>query len=579
MLGERVVTEGVVTAPASGGFHLEDPRGDGRPATSDAVVVSASPASVPDVGARVRVTGRVAEPVPGGAETANLPVTTLEASSVEVVNGRADLPEPVVLGSGGRLPPEVEVIGGDELPVDLRDPDEARGVPLDPEAEGLDFWESLEAMRVRVEAPVAVSPSRLFDDDVELWTVVEGGAHVTPDDALTDRGVLLLQPHPDNRGDQNPERVRLSFEDGLYPAPVPEGLSVGDRLGDVTGVVGYSFGNFEVRATAAVATEQGGLEPESAAAGGTGDRVTVGVYNVLNLNPLPSTADRRARLGAQIAGPLDGPDVVALQEIQDENGTRGGADDPETDATATLEALADAVADAGGPDYDFVDVAPEPNSTGGVPGGNIRNAFLWNPDRVERVDHLSLGPEELDAAGAPDPEAFDGGRDPLAATFEVGSRRFTVVNVHLSSRFGSTPVFGAVQPFEQAGEAEREAQSRALRAWVEDRLESEPDVRIAVVGDFNTFEFTDDLTRLLPGEGETVLENLQSSVPPADRHTFVFEGNAQALDHFFVTESLRDGAELDVVHLNSEFPPADGPGEITSASDHEPLLGRLTLED
>ncbi len=577
MLGEEVVAEGVVTAPAPEGFHLEDPEGDGREATSDAVLVSSG--SVPDVRARVRVTGRVAEPVPGGEETVNLPVTTLEASSVEVLEEGGELPDPVVLGSEGRVPPEVELIGEDELPVDLREPDAARDVPLEPAAEGLDFWESLEGMRVTVEAPVAVSPTRDFDDDVEVWALVEDGAHVTPDDALTDRGVLLLQPHPENRGDQNPERVRLSFEDGLYPASPPE-LAVGDGLGDVTGVVGYSFGSFEVRATAAGGVEPGGLEPGSSSLEGTADRVTVGVYNVENLNPLPATADRRARLGAQIAGRLGGPDVVALQEIQDGNGTRGGADDPETDATATLEALADAVAAAGGPAYDFVDVAPEPNSSGGVPGGNIRNAFLWNPARVERVSHRSLDSEALAAAGAPEPDAFEDGRDPLVATFELDGRRLTVVNVHFSSRAGSTPIFGAVQPFRQEGEAEREAQSRAVHAWVEARLGEDPDARVAVVGDFNTFEFTDDLTEMLPGEGDgAVLENLQRSVPAGDRHTYVFEGNAQALDHFFVTGSLRGGAELDVVHLNAEFPPADGPDGITSASDHEPLLGRLLLEN
>lgn len=577
MLGDVVATEGVVTAPAPDGFHLEAPEGDGREATSDAVVVRSG--SVPDVGDRVRVTGRVAESVPGEEDAADLPVTTLEASSVEVLAEDVALPDPLVLGSEGRVPPEVDVIGDDELPVDLREPGAARDVPLDPEAEGLDFWESLEAMRVKVKAPVAVSPTEDHEDDVEVWTLVEDGAHVTPDDARTDRGVLLLQPHPDNRGDQNPERVRISFEDGLYPATPPE-LAVGDRLGDVTGVVGYGFGSFEVRATAGVTAEPGGLRPESTVLDGTADRVTVGVYNVENLNPLPATADRRARLGEQIAGRLGGPDVVALQEIQDENGTRGGADDRTTDATATLRALADAVADAGGPAYDFVDVAPAPNASGGAPGGNIRNAFLWNPDRVERVSHRSLGPEALEAAGAPEPDAFEGARDPLVATFELADRRLTVVNVHFSSRAGSTPVFGAVHPIRQAGEAEREAQSRAVHAWVEARLEADPDARVAVVGDFNTFEFTDDLTRLLPGEGgEAVLENLQRSVPADDRHTYVFEGNAQALDHFFVTEALSGGAELDVVHLNAEFPPADGPGEVTSASDHEPLLGRLLLQE
>ncbi len=574
LLGERVATRGVVTAITGPGFHLQDPDGDGEPATSDAIVVAGG-GETPSVGDRVRVTGRVGEHRPGGEETANLTVTRLEAEELEVLAGGAPLPEPVRLGSGGRIPPQVRVIGDDELPVDLSDPEAAAENEFDPDTEGIDYYESLEAMRVTVPDPVAVSPTATFDDgaSAEVFTLVEDGAHVTPDDARTDRGGLLLQPHPDNRGDQNPERVQLQFEAGLYPAPVPT-LAVGDGLGDATGVLGYGFGNFEVLVTGELPIQPSDLEVETTEISGGDGVLTLGVYNVLNMNPLPETDARRARLARQIVDHLDSPDVLALQEIQDENGTRGGEGDTEADATATLDALVEAVVAAGGPRYEHADVAPAPNSTGGVPGGNIRNAFLYDPDRVRLTELRLLDREALAAAGASDPGAFDGSRRPLAATFDVGGRPLTVVSHHGTSRFGSTPVFGAVQPFVQAGEEAREAQARALHDWVDARLREEPDARIAVVGDFNTFEFTDDLTRILPsgGGGETVLYNLMRDVAPGERYTYVFEGNSQALDHAFVTEALRQGAELDPVHVNAEFP------EDRRASDHEPLVVRLVLE-
>lgn len=570
---ERVVrTEGVVTAATDRGFYLQDPAGDGDAATSDALIVrtGASPGVGP--GDRVRVRGRVREPIPGGEGTGNLSVTRLEAREVELLGRDADLPAPVLLGSGGRIPPQVEVIGDDELPVDLADPREAAENPFDPHTEGIDFYESLESMRVTVPAPVAVSPSSSFSESgTEIFTLVENGDHVTPDDARTDAGGIRLQPHPDNRGDHNPERVQIQVEPGFSPGPAPV-VAVGASLQDVTGVMGYSFGNFEVLATVPVEVAASDLAPGATDLRGGRDAVTLATYNVLNLNPLPGSADRMERLAHQIADRLGGPDVVALQEIQDENGTRGGEDDRETDATATLRALTDAVAAAGGPRYEFFDVAPAPNSSGGVPGGNIRNAFLFDPNRVSREDHVSLTPEILSAAGAPDPDAFRGSRDPLAATFSFRDRSFVVVNNHFSSRFGSSPVFGAVQPFRQAAEAAREAQARAVNAWVRSRLEADPGARIAVVGDLNTYEFTDDLREILPaGPDGPVLSNLQTSIPASDRYTYIFQGNAQVLDHVFVSRSLEDGAEAAIVHVNADFP------ESERASDHEPVVARLPL--
>jgi predicted extracellular nuclease len=426
LMDRRVVTTGIVTLAADGGFHLQARPGDGRPETSDGLYVSPDDGTAPTEGDSVRVAGRVRERIPGGPSTGNLSVTRIEASSVELLARGRPLPEPVVLGTEGRVPPGVRVIGPGELPVDLRDPAQVAFNSFEPATDGIDFYESLEGMRVVVAAPVAVSPTATFGDGAtgEVFTLVERGAHAVPDDARTAAGGILLQPHPENRGDQNPERVQVQFEAGVYPDAVPE-MAVGDRLGDVTGVVGYSFGNYEVLATEAIEVDAAGRartgEPpparESTQLLGTADGVTVATYNVGGMNPLPETDDRRARLGEHITEWLGAPDVVALQEIQDATGTRGGAGDPTTDATATLGAVVEAVVAAGGPRYAFFDVAPEPGASGGVPGGNIRNAFLYDSTRVELVEARSPGPAELRDAGARDPDAFDGIRDPLVGEF------------------------------------------------------------------------------------------------------------------------------------------------------------------
>ena len=77
------------------------------------------------------------------------------------------------------------------------------------------------------------------------------------------------------------------------------------------------------------------------------------------------------------------PDIIALQEIQDNNGT---TDDGTVDASETYGALIAAIQTAGGPVYEYRDIAPLDGLDGGVPGGNIRVGFLFNPARVTFID-------------------------------------------------------------------------------------------------------------------------------------------------------------------------------------------------
>jgi predicted extracellular nuclease len=60
------------------------------------------------------------------------------------------------------------------------------------------------------------------------------------------------------------------------------------------------------------------------------------------------------------------------------------------------------------------------------------------------------------------------------------------------------------------------------------------------------------------------------ALPQAERYTYDFEGNSQALDHILLSDSLfgRPFAD-DAVHVNSEF--------AVQASDHDPQVARITL--
>jgi predicted extracellular nuclease len=158
----------------------------------------------------------------------------------------------------------------------------------------------------------------------------------------------------------------------------------------------------------------------------------------------------------------------------------------------------------------------------------------------------------------------------LEGVFEFRGRRLRVIGNHLSSRFGSTPVFGATQPFVQAGEPARAAQVRSLHDYAASLLATESEAWIAVLGDMNTFEFSDELAELLPGS-PPALYPLMSLVPQEERYSYNYEGNSQTLDHVFVSPALRDIAEVDVVHLNTDFPAIPG----LTASDHDPVVARV----
>jgi predicted extracellular nuclease len=541
LAGQRVTTRGVVTAVVADGFCLQDTAGDGDPTTSDGIFVERPLDGSLEVGAEVRLAATVVES-PTGGSAAGLPVTWLvQPSAVEIASRANRLPPPVVLGAGGQPIPRTD-------PVAV-----------------MDFLETLEGMRVTLRRPTALSATESRGGGrSDFFAHPDPGADGTHRHARTAAGGILLRSGPDNTGDQNPDRLRIAFG-ALHRGRAPA-VSVGDVLADVTGILDYAYGAFQVLPVdRVVIATRSGWRPETTELRRAASHLTIATYNVLNLSADSSDDRQRARLASQIVGALHQPDILALQEIQDSSGER---DDGVVDGRPTLRKLAAAVVQAGGPRYAYFEVAPVDGRPGGAPGANIRNAFLYDSTRVKLVRHRALTASVLAARGAPDPDAFAESRDPLEALFEAGGRRITVINNHLTSRYGSSPVFGAVQPYIQAGEAQREAQARALHAYVSGLLEDEPSSAVVVLGDMNTFELSDDLSAILPGS-PPLLHNLIDRVAEHERYTYNFEGNSQVLDHIFVSRALAASAEVDVVHLNADFPSAAG------ASDHDPVVARF----
>ncbi|HLL68899.1 MAG TPA: lamin tail domain-containing protein [Micromonosporaceae bacterium] len=548
----RLVTgvPGVVTAAGPRGFWIQDPQPDPDTATSDGLYVFTSTAPTVGPGDAVEVTGTVTEFRPGNDAT-NLSITQLTAPAVAVTGRGQPLPEATRVGPGGRVAParvradapgDVETAGG-----------------FDPDGNAMDFAESMEGMLVRVVDAVAVGPTGRFGE----LAVLPGGSG----SPRTARGGIRY-----GYGDPNTERVIL--DDVLAPVPA---ANVGDRLpGPVDGVFDYSFGNYKLQVLATPTLVAGGLTPEVTRAQRR-DELAIATYNVENLDPGDPVA-KFDRLAAGVVRNLAAPDIVALEEVQDNTGP---TNDATVAADVTYRLLIEAIRRAGGPAYDYRQVDPTDGADGGEPGGNIRVGFLFRTDRGLRfVDRTGSGdtpattvarhgraPALSRSPGRIDPTnpAFVDSRKPLAGEFRFRGRTIFVIANHFNSKGGDQPLFGRFQPPVRPSEVRRHAQAAVVRDFVDQIRAVDGRAAVVVLGDINDFEFS-TTADILVADGW--LTDLPRTLPEPERYTYVYYGNAQVLDHILVSKSLvHAGYSYDIVHLNAEF--AD------QASDHDPQVVRL----
>jgi endonuclease/exonuclease/phosphatase family metal-dependent hydrolase len=528
---------------------------DDDPRSSEGLLVTAleglSEVRVCDL---VRLEGRVEERSWG----LELPVTRLVASGLEkiVIHRQCEMPEPVKIGEGGVRIPQPEVAS-------------PRLESYDPGRYAADAFESLEGMLVRIDEPAVVGPTSHYG---EIVVLPDGGRGA---ERRTDRdGVRILEHNI------NPQRIIIN--DRLVPDP-PD-LEVGDGLAaSVEGVLHYSFGNYKVLNTSPLPEVVGGQSVnERTTLEGDAEHLTVATFNVENLSAV-SEEEEFAALASIVAENLGAPDIVGLQEVQDDSGPEN---DGVVSAESTLARLVTAIETAGGPRYHTRAIDPVDGADGGQPGGNIRTAFLFNPTRVEFVDrtvcpedaetHLSDDGSLTCSPGLLEPqnpafrsndEGRGGSRKPLVGEFRFAGSRLLVVNLHLRSKGGDDPIFSRRQPRVESTVSRRSQQTRVIADFAKDVLAINPAARVVVLGDLNDFEFSEALKSL-----EAVgLENLVKKQPLANRYSYVYLGNSQVLDHVLVSPTLADGAEVDMVHVNAVRPAADRP------SDHDPVIVRLAI--
>jgi len=555
--GQAVTVSGIVIARAGTSFFLQSApgKGDDDPATSEGLEVVMAGAGALNVGDHVRVSGLVSEDRPGGRDS-NLTSTRLIAEgSATLIGTGAALPAAVVLGRGGRAVPR------DAIDDDSDGHVESGAVHFDPAADAIDFFESLESMRVTVPEPRAVSGTSAHGEVV----VIADNGRGNP--SLSDAGLLVLGP-----GDPNPER--LVVDDALHHvADVTAGALF---EGPMVGVLTYAWGTYRLWLTEPCPAAKGGLAPGQASPRGD-DELCIVSYNVENLSPR-SEPERIAALATQIVDALDAPDLLALQEVQD--GT-GPEKDDTVSAAETFRVLQEAIDAAGGPTYRALEIPPVNGADGGQPGGNIRVAYLLRADSAlqlvsrpggtatisttittnpEGEPQLSLSPGRW----APNDPAWNRSRVPLAVELEWHGRPLFVINNHWGSKGGDDGLFGPVQPPVLHSEIRRLPQAALVHRFAGELLSHDRQALVVALGDFNDFGFSAPLQRV---QEDGVLTDLMAQLPPLQRWSYIYQGNAQALDHLLISPGFSaTGAQIafEPVHINAAFP--------HQASDHDPLM-------
>lgn len=581
LVGQVVTTRGLVTGVKSNGFFLQaaDADADPDPATSEGIFVFTSSAPAVAVGDDARVTGTVLEFVPP-ADPFQPPLTELGNPSLSVA----------VLSSGNPLP----------TPVPL--------TPTFPDPAGaFDQLERLEGMRVSVASFTVAGPTLGSINEPNATATSNGvfyGVVTGVSRPFREPGVQLPDPLPAGsppnvpRFDTNPEALRVD-SDVLGHAAVETGS--GAILGGLAGPLDFGFRHYTI-ALEAGAVVTGAAQPEPAGVSAPGPlELTVAGYNLQRFfddvddpgisEPVLTAAAFDARLARASEGIRDYlgfPDVIGVAECENQ---------------ATLAALAarvnaDAVA-AGQGDPQYVAHLLEGHDVGGIDVGYLVKTAPVS-GTVPRVEVLAVAQEGYDTLFVnPDlTSEFLNDRpalrlDAVVHFASADSFPVTVIVNHLRSLSGVNSESPGSNGWTTVGErvrAKRQQQAEELAGVVQARQVADPEEWLVMVGDFNAFEFNDgfgdsmgtilgspapDDETVVPGDGTDLVEPNLARLAEAGAYSYVFDGNAQSLDHALANAALvaaSAAVRSEIAHLNADFAETvrnDG-GTVARLSDHDP---------
>ena len=547
---EVIINNVVVTKTDKTGFYVQDKVSDNNPRTSDAVYV-ASKDKVAS-GDLLKVQGTVKEGYmeeysvkPG--QTFKKPAGSLTVT--QIINatitklGKAELPKALNIS--------------EKMPKDIVDQTPTK---YNPETEALDYWESLEGMRVEVTKPKVTGPQ------------YKGDIYVLPGDykgqKLNNIGGVNLRP-----GVQNTEVLPVTVGN-KFVAKAKDYFNE-----NISGVVTYRNKTYKIDPSTVPTLQDGGLKREVSKIYPAEDKLTIASYNIENFsannNGHDETPEEKVdKIANSFIKEVHSPDIITLIEVQDNN---GGVNDGTVDGVKSGEKLAQRIKSLGGPDYKYTEIAPVDGKDGGKPGANIRVAYLYNPKRVTLIGkekggseeaarfvngHLEKNPARID----PTSVHFEKVRKSLAAEFEFKGERIVVIANHLKSKLGDDAIYGSNQPSVENTKAKRIEEAKILNAFIKEGLRQNPNLKFVLTGDFNDFEFSDSVKTIVGNE----LVNLMAEHEQGDRYSYFYRGSNQSLDNVLISKNIKDKVVFSPVHINASFMEEHG-----RASDHDPVVVQI----
>lgn len=588
---DMVELTGIVTARVKNGFYLQTPddKTDNNPATSEGILVytGSEPGADATIGNLVTVTGMVQEFRPK-ADPQTLPITELSmkkgVDTIKVVSKGNPLPKPIVLTTA------------------------------DFSANQLDQLEKYEGMRVTVAEMTVVAPTNGRVDektgvsvsDGVFYGVVKGLARPFREPGYDSYDFYTMPEKERDKVkkdvpkmklfDHNPERLRIESAEQLGAQAID--VTANAEIKNLTGVMHYGYRAYSIVVDADNKPVVSGYK-KAAPLPAPGERqfsiVSTNLERFFDDEDDPAIKEpiitsegferRLKKVSLAIRAYMQTPDVVAVVEMEN---------------LAVLKKLADrinkdVVAD-GKPNPNYEAFLVEGNDIGGIDSG-----FLVKRSRVEVLETKQFGKEDKFENPNSKNEVFLNDRPPFMLRASIKDSKtnqpfeFTVIVNHLKSFRGYTDNKDA--PFVQM---KKKLQAEFLAKYVGERLKTNPNERIVLVGDFNFYQFNDGIMDVIgtikgtPAAKDSVinpsedvlnpdLTNLVDLMDkPNQRYSYSFDGNAQVLDHFLVTEAMKKHlAGYGYARVNADFPETyrNDATRVERFSDHDAAIAFFSFDE
>ena len=587
---EQVRVTGIVTARLRGGFFIQTPddKTDGNPNTSEGIYVytRTEPTVEATIGNLVSITGNVEEFRPK-SEPMSLPITEISMmkgrDSIKVESKDNALPKPAVLS------------------VD------------DFKANSIEALEKYEGMRVAVAEMTVVAPTKgrvndktgASEPDGVFYGVVKGIGRPFREPGFEMYEYTFL-PAKDREKmktdypklpvfDNNPERLRVESMTQLGGQSI--NVPAYAEIKNLTGVLHYAYRAYTILVDAGSKPEVSKLIKALPLPPPTERQFTIAATNLENFfddEDDPSIKEdivtseaferRLKKISLAIRDYMQMPDVVGVVEAEN---------------LAVLKKLADRInADAaasGKPNPKY-----EAYLIDGNDGRGIDSGFLVKTSRVKVLETKQYGKDDKFVNPVSKKEVFLNDRPPLLIRAAITDEKtnqpfeFTVIVNHLKSFNGYNDEKDA--PFVRM---KKKLQAEFLAKLVAERQKANPNERIVLVGDFNTYQFNDGIVDMIgtikgkPSPKEEVMHpsedylerdliNLVDFSKADQRYSYSFDGNAQVLDHIIINEPFKKHINnFGYARINADFPEIyrNDPNRVERFSDHDAAVVYFTLDN